>query len=163
MAMTQIPRDFLELLKLLNQHGVKYLVVGGYAVVLHGHNRMTGDLDLFIELSPTNAEAFCAAYHEFGLGRGEVTAADFLEEGKMIRAGFEPMRLEVLNRISGVTFEECFPHRVEIEVEGVPVNFIGRDHLIANKRASGRDKDLLDVKKLTKGATKGRSRRKKSD
>jgi hypothetical protein len=92
--MTQIPREFLELLKLLNQHGVKYLVIGGYAVVLHGHNRMTGDLDLFIELSAENAEAFCAAYNEFGLGRGEVTAADFLEEGKMIRAGFEPMRLE---------------------------------------------------------------------
>lgn len=161
MAMTQIPRDFLELLKLLNQHGVKYLVIGGYAVVLHGHNRMTGDLDLFIELSPENAEAFCAAYHEFGLGRGEVTAADFLEEGKMIRAGFEPMRLEILNQISGVTFEECYPHRMEIEVEGIPVKFIGRDQLIANKLASGRDKDLSDVKKLTKGTVKSRSRRKK--
>ncbi len=162
MAMTQIPRDFLDLLKLLNQHGVKYLVIGGYAVVLHGHNRMTGDLDLFIELSSENAEAFCAAYHEFGLGRGEVTAADFLEEGKMIRAGFEPMRLEILNRISGVSFEECYPHRVEIEIEGVLVKFIGRDQLIANKLASGRDKDLSDVKKLTKGFLKGRSRRKKT-
>lgn len=162
MAMTQIPRDFLDLLKLLNQHGVKYLVIGGYAVVLHGHNRMTGDLDLFIELSTENAEAFCAAYHEFGLGRGEVTAADFLEEGKMIRAGFEPMRLEILNRISGVSFEECYPHRVEIEIEGVLVKFIGRDQLIANKLASGRDKDLSDVKKLTKGFLKGRSRRKKT-
>lgn len=161
MAMTQIPRDFLELLKLLNQHGVKYLVIGGYAVVLHGHNRMTGDLDLFIELSPTNAEAFCAAYHEFGLGRGEVTAADFLEEGKMIRAGFEPMRLEILNQISGVTFEECYPHRMEIEVEGIPIKFIGRDQLIVNKLASGRDKDLSDVKKLTKGTVKSRSRPKK--
>lgn len=161
MAMTQIPRDFLDLLKLLNQHGVKYLVIGGYAVVLHGHNRMTGDLDLFIELSPENAEAFCAAYHEFGLGRGEITAADFLEEGKMIRAGFEPMRIEVLNRISGVTFEECFPHRVDIEIEGVPVSFIGRVQLIANKLASGRDKDLSDVKKLTKAAIKGRGNRKK--
>ncbi|MBC7816022.1 MAG: nucleotidyltransferase [Planctomycetaceae bacterium] len=161
MAMTQIPRDFLDLLKLLNQHGVKYLVIGGYAVVLHGHNRMTGDLDLFIELSPENAEAFCAAYHEFGLGRGEVTAADFLEEGKLIRAGFEPMRLEILNRISGVAFEECYSHRVEIEIEGVLVKFIGRDQLIANKRASGRDKDLLDVEKLTKGAIKGRRNRKK--
>lgn len=162
MAMTQIPHDFLELLKLLNLHGVKYLVIGGYAVVLHGHNRMTGDLDLFIELSSENAEAFCAAYHEFGLGRGEVTAADFLEEGKMIRAGFEPMRLEILNRISGVSFEECYAHRVEIEIEGVLVKFIGRDQLIANKLASGRDKDLSDVKKLTKGVLKGRSRRKKT-
>jgi len=159
--MTQIPRDFLELLKLLDQHGVKYLVIGGYAVVLHGHNRMTGDLDLFIELSPENAEAFCAAYHEFGLGRGEVTAADFLEEGKMIRAGFEPMRLEILNQISGVTFEECYPHRMEIEVEGIPIKFIGRDQLIANKLASGRDKDLSDVKNLTKGTVKSPSRRKK--
>ena len=162
MAMTQIPRDFLELLKLLNQHGVKYLVIGGYAVVLHGHNRMTGDLDLFIELSPRNAEAFCAAYHEFGLGRGEVTAKDFLEKGKMIRAGFEPMRLEILNQISGVTFDECYPHRVEVKIEGVPIQFIGRNQLIANKLASGRDKDLSDVKKLTKGVLKGRSRRKKT-
>lgn len=160
MAMTQIPRDFLDLLRLLNQHGVKYLVIGGYAVVLHGHNRMTGDLDVFIESSPANAEAVCIAYHEFGLGRGEVTAADFLEEGKMIRAGFEPMRLEILNQISGVTFEECYPHRVEVEVQGVPVKFIGRDQLIANKRASGRAKDLSDVKKLTKGTVVKRLKRK---
>ncbi len=79
----------------------------------------------------------------------------------MIRAGFEPMRLEVLNQISGVTFEECYPHRMEIEVEGIPIKFIGRDQLIANKLASGRDKDLSDVKKLTKGTVNSRSRRKK--
>ena len=79
----------------------------------------------------------------------------------MIRAGFEPMRLEILNKLSGVTFEECYPHRVEIEIEGIPIKFIGRDQLIANKLATGRDKDFSDVKKLTKGTVKSRRRRRK--
>lgn len=160
MAMTQIPRAFLDLFKLLNQHGAKYLLVGGYAVVLHGSNRFTGDMDVFIERTPENAKAVCNAYHEFGLGRGEITAEDFLEDGRMLRAGFEPMRLEILNRISGVTFECCYANRIEVEVEGVPIQVIGRDDLIANKIASGRDKDLGDVRRLTKGAIKKKSRRK---
>lgn len=161
MAMTRIPRDFLDLFKLLNQHGAKYLLVGGYAVVLHGSNRFTGDMDVFIERTPENAEAVCSAYHEFGLGRGEVTAAEFLEDGRMIRAGVEPMRLEILNRISGVTFENCYPNRMEIEIDGVPIHVIGRDDLIANNLASGRDKDLGDVRKLTKGAIKKKSKKKR--
>lgn len=161
MAMTQIPRDFLDLFKLLNKHGAKYLLIGGYAVVLHGSNRVTGDMDLFIERTPENAEAVCKAYHEFGLGRNEVTAASFLEDGRMIRAGFEPMRLEILNRIAGVTFEDCYPNRIEFEVDGVPIQVIGRDDLIANKLAAGRDKDMGDVRKLTKGAIKRKSKKKR--
>lgn len=163
MAMTRIPRDFLDLLKLLNQHGARYLVIGGYAVVLHGNNRVTGDLDVYIERTPENAEAVCRAFHEFGLGKGEVSAADFLEDGRMIRAGMEPMRLEILNRISGVTFESCYDNRLMIEIDGMPVSVIGRDDLIANnanKLASGRDKDLGDVKKLTRGQAGKRSPRK---
>ena len=156
MTMTRIPRDFLDLFRLLNQHGAKYLLVGGYAVVLHGHNRFTGDLDVFIQRTRENAEAVCAAYHEFGLGRGEVTAKDFLEDRRLIRAGFEPMRLEILNRISGVTFDDCYSNRMEVEIDSVRIMVIGRDDLIANKLASGRDKDLLDVRKLTKGAVSKR-------
>lgn len=159
MAMIRMPRDFLDLFKLLNRHGAKYLLVGGYAVVLHGSNRFTGDIDLFIERTPENAEAVCKVYHEFGLGGGEITAADFLKDGNLIRAGVEPMRLEVPNRISGVTFENCYVNRMEIEIDGVRIQVIGRDDLIANKLASGRDKDLGDVKQLTKGAIRKKSRK----
>jgi len=161
MTTTRIPRDFLDLFRLLNQHGAKYLLVGGYAVVLHGNNRFTGDLNVFIQRTRENADAVCAACHEFGLGRGEVTADDFLEDRRMIRAGFEPMRLEILNRISGVTFDDCYPNRMEVEIDGVQITVIGRAELIANKLASGRDKDLLDVRKLTKGAVSKRSRGKR--
>ena len=159
MAMTQIPRDFLDLFKLLNQHGAKYLLIGGYAVVLHGSNRVTGDMDVFIERTPENVEAVCRAYHEFGLGRGEISAKDFMEDGKMIRAGFEPMRLEILNRIAGVEFGDCYVNRVEFEVDGVPIQVIGRDDLIANKLAAGRDKDLGDVRRLTKGTVNQKNKR----
>lgn len=162
MATTQIPREFLDLFELLNRHGAKYLLIGGYAVVLHGSNRITGDIDVFIERTPENAEAVCRAYHEFGLGRNEVTAESFLDDGKLIRAGFEPMRLEILNRISGVTFEGCYPNRIEFEVEGIAIQVIGRDDLIANKLASGRDKDLGDVRKLTKGTINKKKRRSKN-
>lgn len=79
----------------------------------------------------------------------------------MIRAGFEPMRLEILNRISGVTFDDCYPNRMEVEIDGVQITVIGRAELIANKVASGRDKDLLDVRKLTKGAVSKRRRGKR--
>ena len=156
MTMTRIPRDFLDLFRLLNQHGAKYLLVGGYAVVLHGNNRFTGDMDVFVQRTRENADAVCAAYHEFGLGRGEVTADDFLEDRRLIRAGFEPMRLEILNWISGVTFDDCYSNRIEVEIDGVRIMVIGRDDLIANKLASGRDKDLLDVRKLTKGTVSKR-------
>jgi predicted nucleotidyltransferase len=126
-------------------------MIGGYAVVVHGHSRSTGDLDIFIERSPENAAAVCTAYHEFGLGRGEVTPEDFLSDGRLIRAGVEPLRLEVLNRISGVEFAQCYERRILVDVDGLKIAVIGREDLIANKLATGRVKDLLDVRQLTKG------------
>jgi predicted nucleotidyltransferase len=157
MRMIPLPRDFKDFLKLLNANGIRYVVVGGYAVAYHGYVRYTGDLDIFVELSRENAERMTRALHEFGFALPKVKPSLFLKKGKIIRMGYEPMRLEILNEIDGVTFEECYRRRNIARVSGLKINFIALTQLLKNKRASGRQKDLADVEAL---ATKGKPRKK---
>lgn len=147
--MIPLPRDFRDFLKLLNANRIRYLVVGGYAVAYHGYVRYTGDLDIFVELSRENAERMTRALHEFGFDLPEVKPSLFLRRGKIIRMGYEPMRLEILNEIDGVTFEECYQRKQIARVSGLRINFIALPQLLKNKRASGRQKDLADVEALT--------------
>jgi hypothetical protein len=146
--MIPIPRDFRDFIALLNERRVRYLVVGGYAVAYHGYPRATGDLDLFIELSRKNAGAMVAVFKSFGFESAEITPEFFMEKGQVVRLGREPMKLEILNDISGVAFAECHRHRIRARIGGLRINFIDLPHLLRNKRASGRDKDLLDIKNL---------------
>ncbi|MDO8545186.1 MAG: nucleotidyltransferase [Opitutaceae bacterium] len=140
----------------LNARGVEYLVVGGYAVGYHGFVRATGDLDVFVRSSPQNAESLLAAFKDFGFDVPELTPAVFLEPGKIVRIGVPPLRLEVMNEISGVTFDDCFGKRAEEVIDGLRVCFIDRESLLLNKRAAGRPKDLADVEALTRTAKKSR-------
>ncbi len=146
--MILIPKDFKDFLKLLNARRVKYLIIGGYAVGYHGYPRATGDLDIFVEISPANAKALVGAFKKFGFDVPELKESLFLRKGKMVRVGRPPMRLEVLNDISGVSFDECYTSRVTDVIEGIQLHFIDLPHLLANKRASGRAKDLADVENL---------------
>jgi hypothetical protein len=146
--MTQLPLDFQEFLRLLNEKNVKYLVVGGYAVIFHGYVRYTGDLDVYVALSNENAVAIVRALKEFGFHIPDVTPELFLEKGRIVRMGNEPMRLEILNEIDGVTFDECYARRIEVSLGDDTVNFIALDELLKNKRATGRMKDLADVEAL---------------
>ncbi len=148
--MIHLPRDFREFIQLLNEHNVSYVIVGGYALAVHGYVRYTGDMDVFIALIPENAENMLRAFHAFGLNTPDLNVALLLEEGNIIRIGSEPMRLEVLNKISGVDFEECYRNRQTITIDGVAVNFVGYQELLKNKRATGRDKDRVDVAELLK-------------
>jgi len=107
-------------------------------------------MDVFIALIPENAENMLRAFHAFGLNTPDLNVALLLEEGNIIRIGSEPMRLEVLNKISGVDFEECYRNRQTITIDGVAVNFVGYQELLKNKRATGRDKDRVDVAELLK-------------
>jgi len=147
--MIPIPRDFQDFLELLNANGVKYVVVGGYAVAFHGYVRYTGDLDVFVELSPANAEKLTVALRQFGFTLPRVKPDLFLRKGKIIRMGYEPMRLEILNEIDGVSFDDCYRRRRVAEIEGLKLNFINLPQLLANKRATGRTKDQLDAEMLT--------------
>ena len=143
-----LPPDFREFLRLLNAHGVEYLLIGGYAVSYHGYARATQDLDVWIAISPANAQRMVAALREFGFGVPELSPDLFLRERSVVRIGFPPMRIEVVTTISGVRFEECYPRRVSDILDGVEITLISLHHLKANKRASGRHRDLDDLEHL---------------
>lgn len=144
----QLPDDFRDFLKLCNRKRVKYLLIGGYAVGVFGYPRATADMDVWIERTSENAERMVTVLKIFGFDVPELTADLFLEEGKIIRMGRPPLRLEILNDISGVTFDKCYPARMRVIVDGIKVNVISLEHLKKNKKASGREKDLDDLKNL---------------
>jgi hypothetical protein len=148
MATTRLPPDFKEFLRLLNENGVKYLLVGGYAVGYHGYPRSTGDMDVWVELDPVNAEKLVSSLQSFGFGSPDLTEEVFLQVEKIIRMGLPPFRIEVLTSISGVEFKSCYDRRITDIIDGVPVTIIDRECLRANKLASGRAKDIDDLENL---------------
>jgi hypothetical protein len=124
------------------------LVIGGYAVALHGHPRYTKDLDVWVELSSANAAKIVQALDRFGFSGLGLREQDFLESNQVVQLGHPPNRIDILTSLSGVSFYDCFERRVETEVEGVTVNLIALEDLKRNKQASGRLQDLADVESL---------------
>jgi hypothetical protein len=141
-------QDFKEFIQSLNDNQVRYLVVGGFAVALHGYPRYTKDLDIWIEMTPENAVRIVRSLQQFGFDSLGLKEQDFLEADVIIQLGYPPRRIDLLTTISGVDFETCFTERKIIELEGLPVNFIGLKNLKENKRASGRAQDLADLENL---------------
>jgi hypothetical protein len=141
----QLPEDFREFLRLFRVHGVRHLLVGGWAVGLHGRPRATQDLDVWIEVSPDNARRASQALAEFGFDAGEDL---FLDPGTMVRMGVPPLRIEILNTVSGLEFETAYPGSIELELDGVPVRIPSLSDLRRNKKAAGRHKDLDDLENL---------------
>ncbi len=150
--------NFKEFIQLLNAHGVKYLVVGGFAVAFHGHPRYTKDIDFWIWAEPENAERIIRSIQDFGLGSLGLQPSDFLNPENVIQLGYEPNRIDLLTQMEGIDFEECYRLREEVEFEGIPLNFIDLDHLLVSKRIAGRLKDLADVEKLEKQKLKKRKK-----
>jgi predicted nucleotidyltransferase len=158
--MEKLDRNFADFLKLLNSHRVEYLVIGGFAVGYHGFVRATGDLDVFVGISPQNAAALVSVFTDFGFAPPEVRPNLFLEAGKIVRVGMPPIRIEILNSISGISFAEAYPKRIEEIIGGIRVPFIDRESLLRNKAASGRMRDLADIEGLTQeGGTRRQPRR----
>jgi hypothetical protein len=149
--MTALPPDFLDLLKCLNSAGVRYLLIGGHAVNFYGYHRSTADLDLWIAVERENAARVSAALQAFGFLAESVPASLFEDVGPVFTFGRKPLRVDILTKPSGVEFDECYANRVETTFGGVPATVIGREDLVRNKRAAGRDKDVEDWKKLTPG------------
>lgn len=140
--------DFRDLLRIFNAGKVRYLVVGGYAVMKYAEPRYTKDLDLWIDATPKNARAVFKALKEFGAPLANLTEADFSREGFFYQMGRPPARVDIVMSIEGVRFADAWRERVATDFDGVPGQVIGRKHLITNKRAVGRPQDLMDVTNL---------------
>jgi hypothetical protein len=144
-----LPPDFKEFLKLLKEHDVRYLLIGGYAVGYHGYARATDDMDIWVAIHPDNAQKLVSALKAFGLNDPNLTPELFLQKPKIIRMGFPPMRLEISTSISGVDFEECYQTRIVDTLDDIEINLIDLEHLKKNKKASGRAKDIADLENLS--------------
>lgn len=143
-----LSKDFVEFIECLNARRVEYLLVGGHALAFHGLPRFTKDIDFWVRTTRENVTRLLAALADFGFADIGLGPAD-LVPGQVIQLGQPPNRIDLVTTIDGVEFDEAYTRRVESEYRGHPLAVIGRDDLIANKRASGREQDLLDVKKLT--------------
>lgn len=152
----ELNEDFLDLLRALLDAHVEFVVVGAHALAAHGLPRATGDLDVLVEPTPENARRVVAALTTFGapLASHGVSEQDFATEGNVYQIGLPPRRIDVLTSISGVSFEQARGSRIVVELAGLRVPVLGRDALVANKRAAGRPKDLLDAETLEKAAEK---------
>jgi hypothetical protein len=141
-------QDFKEFIQLLNDNQVHYLVVGGYAVALHGYPRYTKDIDIWIELAQENAIRLVQTLEQFGFASLGLKESDFLKEDQIIQLGYAPNRIDIITTLPGITFNECYEKRLLVEIDEVKVNFIDRDNLRKNKKATGRLQDLADLEKL---------------
>ena len=141
-------KDFKEFVELLVKHKAEYLIVGGYAVGVHGYPRYTGDLDIWLNITKENAMRILQAVNEFGFGSFNLTVEDLMLEGNVIQMGYPPLRIDLLNHIDGVSFNECYANRKVIEIDKLAVNFISYADLLKNKRASNRPQDAADLDNL---------------
>ena len=148
MATPSLPDDFKEFLKLLDSNGVEYLLIGGYAVNVHGYVRTTNDLDLWVNVNPENAARIDRALRQFGFAAAGLTCDLFLTPNNVVRMGLPPIRIEILTSISGVEFESCYAEKEMIRIEEMAVPVISLARLRENKAASGRAKDLADLENL---------------
>jgi hypothetical protein len=141
-------QDFKEFIQLLNDNQVKYLVIGGYAVAVHGHPRYTKDIDIWIEISEENAQKLVTALTQFGFESLGLTSDDFQTPNQIIQLGYPPNRIDLITNPDGIDFQTCYDSKIEVILNDVPVKFINLDNLKKNKLASGRLQDLADLEKL---------------
>ncbi len=146
--MIRLPKDFKEFLQLLNREKVEYLLIGGFAVAYYGYPRTTLDIDFYISIKSDNIEKLVKVLDNFGFGLPEIRKKEFWEEGKIIRMGNPPMRIELISEASGIIFDECYLKRNEDVIDGIKVNIISLSDLKNNKLAAGRHKDLNDLEFL---------------
>ncbi|HUT29434.1 MAG TPA: hypothetical protein VMX13_06560 [Sedimentisphaerales bacterium] len=144
----EVQRDFKELLALLNEHKVEYLIVGGYALAFHGAPRYTGDLDILVKADKQNAERILAALDDFGFADLDLKPADFEASEMVVQLGVAPVRVDIITSLTGVDWGQACAGRVRGKYGDIAVHFLGREQFIANKRATGRKRDLADLEAL---------------
>lgn len=148
MGTIEFPPDLSEFLRLLNFHGVEYLLVGGYAVGLHGYPRTTGDMDVWVRPAADNASKLVRALTDFGYAAANLSTTPFTDPAKIVRLGVPPVCIDIIMSISGANFAESYARRQLEDAAGTPVSLISLDDLKANKRAAGRPKDANDLMNL---------------
>ncbi len=144
----EVQKDFREFLALLNEHEVKFIIVGGYALAFHGAPRFTGDINVFVKPDKKNAKRIINVLADFGFSSLDITIDDFQNRDNVIQLGLPPVRIDLFTSISGVTWEEADTSKESGLFGNVPVSYIGKEQFIINKRASGRKKDLADLESL---------------
>jgi hypothetical protein len=144
----EIQNDFKELLALLNASNAEYVIVGAHALAFHGVPRYTGDLDILVRPEAANAQAVLAVLAEFGFSFPNLTAEDFQTPNMVIQLGVPPVRIDIITSLSGVSWDEVEEGKEAGSFGDVPVRYLGRDQLIANKRATGRTQDMADLESL---------------
>jgi hypothetical protein len=140
--------DWKEFLELLNARGVEYLVVGAHSLAFHGRPRYTGDLDVLVRPSKSNAVTLVELLREFGFAGSKFTPLDFAKNDQVIQLGRAPNRIDLLTSLTGVSNDEAFAGRIAAEIDGIPVFILSKQHLIQNKRAVARPQDLADLTEL---------------
>ena len=141
-------KDFKEFVQFLNANAVEYLVVGGYALMAHGHPRYTGDIDFWVDPTPENIANLLLALKQFGFASVDLKEEDFLVEQAVIQLGYPPARIDLMVAVSGVEFTSAYQARLEVDLDDTRINVINRDDFIRNKQATGRPKDFIDLKEL---------------
>ena len=149
----KINSDFKDLLRSFNAVGVRYLIVGGYAVMVHTEPRYTKDLDVWIEPSAANAEALFAGLENFGAPTTGTVPSDFTESDVFFQIGVEPVRIDIMTSVPGLAFETAWKNRVIVDFGGESAPVLCREDVLKSKIAAGRRRDQRDVKKLAHGKT----------
>jgi predicted nucleotidyltransferase len=144
----RLQKDLREFIASLNSNKVEYVIVGAFALAFHGRPRYTGDIDILVRPSPDNAAKLEHAISRFGFSSAGLSAADFVEPNQVIQLGRAPNRIDILTSLTGVPFEDVWSDRVESEIDGLSVAFIGKEALVKNKRATGRAQDKADLDSL---------------
>jgi hypothetical protein len=143
--------DYRDMLSAFADAEVEFLVIGAYALAAHGHPRATGDIDLWVRSTETNAGRVLEALSAFGAPLSDVDRHDFNTPDTVFQIGVSPRRIDILTSIEGVSFEDAWPERMEIELDGLTIPILGKKHLIENKRALGRSQDRADIERLEAG------------
>ena len=146
MGQKRLPDDFKDFLNSLNKNKVEYLLLGGWAVGIYGAPRATADMDVFITVDDENLKKLQKALYEFGAPT--VPDEHFKEIGRVFRMGRSPIRIEIINQASGINFKNCYKRRKIITVDGIKISIISVDDLLKNKAASGREKDIADLRNI---------------
>jgi predicted nucleotidyltransferase len=148
-------KDYREMLQCLLEEKVRFLLIGAYALAVHGFPRATKDIDFFVWATPENAANLLRALARFGAPLDDISESDFSAPGVVFQIGKDPRRIDIITKISGVEFERAYANRENIFLEGLEIPIISVPDLIANKRATGRTQDLADVEKLESASKRG--------
>lgn len=143
--------DWKDLIQRLNESGADYMLVGAFAVAYYGSPRYTGDIDFWIRPTAENIQRVVAVLNDFGFKFLDLQIDDFMPPQLGVHLGHPPGRVDIMSMVSGVDFDEAWPHRITATIDGITLPMIGRKELIKNKRASGRPKDDLDAMNLEAG------------